>query len=199
MTILSPQIQYWLDTGWVAKKKLVNLLMPEVCSIPRGKVGKDVEFGLKWGLTRFGGGFLLGHASAERGNFNDKKHVEESVIATKKLFGEAPQAYAYDRGGYSSRNVRRLSELGVAQIGLAPAGSAKWEVDEETKRRLCRRRVEVEGSIGALKSGRYSFNRPNVRSSAMMLAVGQRSILGYNLNRLLHRTAEREVFQLVGA
>ncbi|MEO0812152.1 MAG: transposase, partial [Myxococcota bacterium] len=34
MTTLSPQIRYWLDTGWVAKKKLVNLLMPEVCSIP---------------------------------------------------------------------------------------------------------------------------------------------------------------------
>ncbi|MEM6533971.1 MAG: hypothetical protein AAF654_15235, partial [Myxococcota bacterium] len=60
----------------------------------------------------------------------------------------------------------------------------------------CRRRVEVEGSIGALKSGRYAFNRPNVRSTAMMLTAGQRSILGYNLNRLLHRTAEREAFQL---
>src|SRR5690606_10623379 len=75
MDKLIPQIQYWLDTGWVAKGKLVNLLMPVVCSVPRGKVGKDVEFGIKWGLTRFGGGFLVGAADPARGNFNDKKHT----------------------------------------------------------------------------------------------------------------------------
>ncbi|MEO0815635.1 MAG: hypothetical protein AAFY60_22460, partial [Myxococcota bacterium] len=191
--------RYWLDTGWVAKKKLVNLLMPEVCSIPRGKAGKDVEFGLKWGLTRFGGGFLLGHAGAERGNFNDKKHVEESVTETKELFGDAPQTYAYDRGGYSQKNIQTLSQLGVRRVGIAPPGSAKWEVDDKTRRRVRRERVKVEGSIGALKSSRYGFNRPNVRSTEMMLASGHRSILGYNLNRLLQRVAEREEIQLAGA
>ncbi|MEM6733910.1 MAG: hypothetical protein AAF658_20275 [Myxococcota bacterium] len=70
---------------------------------------------------------------------------------------------------------------------------------QDDQRTLCKRRVAVEGSISALKSGRYAFNRPKVRSTAMMLAVGQRAILGYNLNRLLQRTAAREAFQLVGA
>jgi hypothetical protein len=43
---LLPQIEHWLDTGFVAKDKIVSLTMPQVRSIPRGKVGKDVEFGL---------------------------------------------------------------------------------------------------------------------------------------------------------
>lgn len=188
---LVPQIQYWLNTGWVAKKKLVNLLLEHVCSIPRGKVGKDVEFGLKWGLTRFGGGFLLGHVHPEQGNFSDKKHVIESVRDCIRIFGDAPHTYAYDRGGYSRANVETLEELGVKEPGLAPVGAAPWPVDGQVRKRVKRQRVTVEGSIGALKSGRYTFNRPLVRSTDMMLTCGQRSVLGYNLNRLIQLITSR--------
>ncbi|MDH3728963.1 MAG: transposase [Myxococcales bacterium] len=199
MNRLTPQIQYWLDTGYVAKNKLINLLMPEVCSIPRGKAGKDVEFGVKWGLTRLGGGFLLPSADATRGNFNDKKHVIESVKDCIRLFRSAPKRYAYDRGGYSPRNVSTLRVLGVKEPGLSPAGKAAWPVDGNARKQLKRERVKVEGSIGALKSGRYTFNRPLVRSTHMMLACGYRAILGYNLNRWLNLSAARDGVQLVGA
>ena len=196
---LLPQIRYWLDTGWVAKHKLVNLLMPEVCSIPRGKVGKDVEFGFKWGIARYGGGFLHGAAGLQRGNFSDKKHVIEAVEDSRRLFGKAPQMLTYDRGGYSEANIEKLRELGVDQPGLAPMGTAPWPIHERAQRKAKRERVKVEGAIGALKSGRYTFNRPLVRSAEMMLACGHRSLLGYNLNRLLDGLANREGVALVGA
>lgn len=199
MEKLAPQIQYWLDTGRVAKKKLVNLLFPEVCSIPRGKAGKDVEFGLKWGFTRLGGGFLIGSADPTRGNFSDQKHAVEAVQDCVRLFGRAPRAFAYDRGGYTRKNISTLSALGVREVGIAPLGRAPWAVDAATKRKLIRERVKVEGSIGALKSGRYTFNRPNTRSTRMMMACGQRSVLGYNLNRLLSLVAARDEFVLTGA
>jgi hypothetical protein len=195
---LIPQIQYWLETGWVAKGKLVNLLMQAVCSIPRGKVGKDVEFGIKWGVTRFGGGFLAGAADPARGNFSDKKHALEAVQDSVRMFGHAPAAYAYDRGGHSERNVKAVAALGVKQVGIAPCGQAPWPVDGAARKRIKKQRVTVEGSIGALKSSRYAFNRPNVRSTHMMMTCGHRSILGYNLNRLLHHVADSEGFALVG-
>lgn len=198
MERLAPQIQYWLNTGWVAKKKLVNLLMPEVCSIPRGKVGKDVEFGLKWGFTRLGGGFLIGSVDPDLGNFNDTKHVVESVKDCVRLFGETPCSYAYDRGGHSSKNVERLGRLGVKEVGIAPKGSAPWAVGKAAQRRLRSERVKVEGSIGALKSGRYTFDRPNVRSTHMLTTCGQRSVLGYNLNRLVAQTTAAAGARLVG-
>ena len=59
MTRLVPQIRYWLRTGWVASGKVVSMHIPELYSIVRGKVGKNVEFGLNWGIRRLGGGFLL--------------------------------------------------------------------------------------------------------------------------------------------
>ena len=49
---LLPQIQYWHRTGWVAAKKIISLVMPKLYSVPRGKVGKPIEFGLSWGITR---------------------------------------------------------------------------------------------------------------------------------------------------
>ena len=196
---LIPQIRYWLDTGWVAKKKLVNILMPEICSIPRGKVGKDVEFGLKWGIARYGGGFLHGVAGSERGNFSDKKHVIEAVEDSKRLFGQVPTMLTYDRGGYSTGNVKELETLGVKEPGLAPIGSAPWPIGKKAQRKARRERVKVEGAIGALKSGHYTFNRPLVRSTEMMLACGHRSVLGYNLNRLLDGIARRDGIALPGA
>jgi hypothetical protein len=199
MDRLAPQIQYWLDTGFVAKKKIINLLLPEVCSIPRGKVGKDVEFGLKWGVTRLGGGFLHGSVDPSRGNFNDKKHVVESVDDCIRLFEESPITYAYDRGGYSRQNLNKLRDLGVQEPGLVPAGSAPWPVNDKAQKKVRTARANVEGSIGALKSGRYTFNRPQVRSTHMLMTCGQRSILGYNLNRLLQLVAQRNEIALTGA
>lgn len=199
MDKLVPQIKYWLDTGWVAKKKIINLLMSEVCSIPRGKVGKDVEFGLKWGFTRFGGGFIEATVDPARGNFNDKKHVLEAVDNCIRLFGRPPEAFAYDRGGHSEKNVQELSQRGVKHVGIAPAGQAPWPVDGKVRKKIKRERVKVEGSLGAVKSGRYTFNRPNVRSTHMLMTCGQRSVFGYNLNRLVNLVAIRDEFQLVGA
>ena len=57
MTRLLPQIRYWLKTGYVAPGKIINLQIPELYSIVRGKVGKVVEFGLSWGISRLGGGY----------------------------------------------------------------------------------------------------------------------------------------------
>jgi molybdopterin converting factor small subunit len=49
---LLPQIRYWIRTGYVASGKIINLHIPQLYSIVRGKVGKPVEFGLSWGITR---------------------------------------------------------------------------------------------------------------------------------------------------
>jgi hypothetical protein len=198
MKDLAPQIAHWLDTGRVAKKKIVNLLMREVHSVPRGKVGKDVEFGLKWGLIRYAGGFVFGRVDPSRGNFNDKKHVPEVVDDTERIFGDALRRLAYDRGGHSAANVRLLRKRGI-EPGLAPAGSAPWPIDGAAKRRAKRERVKVEGSIGAVKSRRYNFNKPNVRSTHMMMTAGQSSIFGYNLNRLVTLTAAKDRVALTGA
>ena len=66
METLLPQICHFIDTGFVAAGKIIHLQMPELYSIVRGKAGRKVEFGLKWGINRVGGGFLAGFSATGR-------------------------------------------------------------------------------------------------------------------------------------
>ena len=196
MERLLPQIEYWHRTGRVAKRKIINLFMPKLYSVLRGKMGKPVEFGLNWGITRLKGGFVLAHVAADRQQLSDARYAVKSVEECKRLFGRAPTAYAYDRAGHSVANVEKLRQLGVCQIGLAPRGRCAWQVEGTAKRRLISERIRIESSIGTLKSRRYGFNRPRARSERMMGAYGQRAVLGMNLTRLAKGLADRAGFQL---
>ena len=191
MTKLIPQIRYWLRTGFVAADKIISLHVPELYAVVRGKVGKKVEFGLSWGFTRLRGGFLLARLASSKKELWDSRFAVAAVEDHISLFGKAPTAYAYDRGGYSQNNVAAIQELGVKDVGLAPKGRSEWAVTEEMKRKLVHERASVEAGIGAVKSSWYNFNRPRAKSKRMMGACGQLGVLGFNLNKLARGFAAR--------
>lgn len=185
MMKLLPQIRHWIKTGHVAAGKIINLHIPELYAIVRGKAGKAVEFGLSWGITRLQGGFVLATVGVQKSDVQDTKFAVRAVEDLAALFGKAPKSYAYDRGGYSEENINRLRELGVRHVGLAPRGRAKWQVEGTMRDKLIRERAQVEGSIGTIKGQKYGFNRPAARSAAMMGVCGQRAVLGANLAKLV--------------
>ena len=198
MKTLLPQIRYWIRTGFVAANKVVSVHIPELYSIVRGKIGKPVEFGLQWGIARLKGGFLLATLGSNRRELVDSKFALRAVDNHIALFGKPPDAYAYDRAGHSQRNISELTAKGVKHVGLAPRGQVPWAVQGAIKEKLIRERAMVEGGIGAIKNGRYGFNRPAARSAAMMGVCGQRAVLGLNLNKLVRGLAAREGIVLVG-
>jgi hypothetical protein len=198
MRTLLPQIRYWIKTGWVAANKIVSLQMPEIYSIVRGKVGKTVEFGLSWGITRLRGGFLLATLAKDRTELVDARFAVRAVEDHIGLFGKPPTSYAYDRAGWSVQNVETLQKLGVSHVGLAPQGQAPWQVRGKIKDKLVSERSQVEGGIGTIKARKYGFNRPAARSAAAMGVCGQRSVLGFNLNKMMNGLADRRRMVLVG-
>lgn len=198
MKQLTPQIRYWLKKGFVAAGKVVSVHIPELYSIVRGKVGKKVEFGLSWGIRRLGGGFLLATADPGRKELVDAQFAVSAVDEHTALFGKAPKAYAYDRGGYSEDNLAAIKRRGVKDIGLAPRGKAEWKVSGKKKEKLVSERAQVEGGIGTIKHQKYGFNRPAARSVRMMGACGQLAVLGFNLNKLTRELATRREVALVG-
>lgn len=198
MEKLVPQIRYWLKTGYVAANKIINLQIPELYAIVRGKVGKTVEFGLTWGITRLRGGFLLATLATDKRDLHDQTFAVRAVKDHIAKFGKAPRAYAYDRGGWSEANVEELQRLGVKHVGLAPRGRAHWHVKGKVKTGLVSERAQVEGGIGTIKCGKYGFNKPAARSAATMGACGQRAVLGFNLNKLVRGIAARRELVLVG-
>jgi hypothetical protein len=164
----------------------------------RGKVGKSVEFGLNWGITRLRGGYLLATLARDRLELQDTKFALRAVEDHIKLFQKAPRAYAYDRGGYSTHNVAALRKLGVKDVGLAPRGRTQWAVSNTVRGRLVKERALVEAGIGTIKSPRYGFNRPAARSERMMGACGQRAVMGFNVNKLVRELAGRKKIMLSG-
>jgi len=194
---LVPQIRYWLRTGFVAAGKILNLHIPELYSVVRGKVGKSVEFGLSWGITRLRGGFVLATMAGAKKDLSDPTFAVQAVEQVAALFGRAPRSYACDRAGHSAENVERLRQLGVRDVGLAPRGKTPWEVEGSIKARLIKERALVEGSIGTIKCSKYGFNRPAARSVAMMGVCGQRAVLGLNLTKLARGAAQNRGVVLV--
>jgi hypothetical protein len=198
MKQLVPQIRYWLKTGWVASGKIINVHIPELYSIVRGKVGKKVEFGLSWGIRRLRGGFLLATLAKGSKDLVDAKFAVSAVDEHIALFGKAPKAYAYDRGGWSDDNVAAIKDRGVKHVGLAPRGKAAWKVRGKVKEKLVSERAQVEGGIGTIKHQKYGFNKPAARSARMMGTCGQLAVLGFNLNKLVRGLTKRRKLVLVG-
>lgn len=192
MKKLLPQIAYWHRTGKVAAKKIISVHIPALYSIVRGKVSKEVEFGLQWGITRLRGGFLLARLATDRNELHDQRFALLAVEDSKALFGKAPRAFAYDRGGWSADNVRALKKKGVKEVGLAPRGSAKWAVSQKAREKLVKERALIEAGIGTIKHPRYGFNKPAARSVDKMGVCGQRALLGFNLGKLVRAFAERQ-------
>lgn len=192
MEKLLPQILFFLETGFVAAKKLIHLQAPELYAIVRGKAGKSVEFGLKWGINRIDG-FVLGFLIEDGVNASDQKFCIQAIREHKALFGEAPKVFGFDRGGYSQANLKRAKKLGVKHVGIAPTGKTNWAVSETKASEIRRERAQVEASIGTLKSRKYGFNKPDTKSTRSMQTCGQRAFLGLNLMKTLRElTAMQE-------
>ncbi len=192
METLFPQILFFLETGFVASKKIIHLQMDELYAIVRGKAGKSVEFGLKWGINRIDG-FVLGFLINNGINASDQKFCIQSIKEHVALFDKAPKTFGFDRGGYSKANIKKAKKLGVKHVGIAPNGKAKWSVSEKMSEVIRRERAQVEGIIGCLKSKKYGFNKPNVKSTMAMEMSGHRSCLGFNLCKALRILNEKQL------
>lgn len=192
MTTLLPQIRYWMKTGFVAANKIINVHIPELYSVVRGKAGKSVEFGLAWGFARLRGGFVLATLGRNRRDMVDARFAIKAVEDHIALFGKAPTSYGYDRGGYSADNVARLKAKGVKDVGLAPRGKTPWAVKDDVRKRIVKERTLVEGSIGTAKSAKFGFNKPAARSVGMMGVCGQRAVLGMNITQLIRGWQRQE-------
>jgi IS5 family transposase len=193
MDTLLPQMLHFIETGFVAAKKVIHLQMPELYSIVRQKAGKRVEFGLKWGINRIAGGFVQGFLVNGGEHRSDKKFCLEGVDQHLAVFGEPPKIYGYDRGGYSQANIKKLKKRGVKHVGVAPKGGADWATPKTMTEKIKRERAQVEGSIGTLKSNKYGFNKPTVCSTEAMARCGHRSITGFNLMKLVKEVGKLQI------
>src|SRR5262252_3374429 len=182
---LIPQIVQWITTGVVAKGKILHARITQARALVRHKVGKDVEFGLPYLLSRLGGGYVFG--TLIRGGVDESKMPLQALAGYRAIFGAqaTPALVVYDRGGYATATVRALAKEGVKAIGIQPKGHGAWHVAEAVRETVRSERGKTEGIIGTLKTDTYGFNKPKERLWQMLEMAGPRSILSFNLNKLM--------------
>jgi len=182
---LIPQIVQWITTGVVAKGKIVHAGVTQARALVRHKAGKAVEFGLPYLLSRLGGGYVFG--TLIRGVVDESKMPLQALAGYRTIFGAqaTPTLMVYDRGGYATATVRALANEGVREIGIQPKGHGAWHVAEAVRETVRSERGKTEGIIGTLKSDKYGFNKPTERLWHTLEMAGPRSILSFNLNKLM--------------
>jgi hypothetical protein len=115
-----------------------------------------------------------------------------ALAAYRERFGDqaVPELMVYDRGGYAKTTLDELSREGVKQIGVQPKGKGAWRVAEEVRETIRSERGMTEGIIGTLKSNKYGFNKPKERRWETLRMAGTKSILSFNLNKLMRDMVE---------
>src|SRR5256712_7114973 len=182
---LSPQIVQWLTPGVGAKGKIIHAGVTQARAIVRHKAGKQVEFGLPYLLSRLGGGYVFG--TLIRGVVDESKMPLQALAGYRAIFGAqaTPTLLVYDRGGYATATLETPTHHGVQEMGIQPKGQGTWCVAEAVRETVRSERGKTEGIIGTLKTDKYGFNKPKERLWQTLEMAGPRSILSFNLNKLM--------------
>ncbi len=182
---LMPQIVQWITTGVVAKGKILHAGITRARSIVRNKAGKKVEFGLPYLLSRLGGGYVFG--TMIQGVLDETRMPLEALRGYRAIFGPeaTPELMVYDRGGGVKSTMDQLAKEGIQQVGVQPKGKEPWRVAEAVREVVRSERGKTEGIIGTLQSDKYNFNKPKERLWKTLEMSGPRSILSFNLNKLM--------------
>ncbi len=187
---LMRQIVHWLTTGKVAANKIIHVGIPQARAIVRNKAGKKTEFGLGYLISRLGGGYVFGTLIAA--NADERQMPLKALSGYREIFGQeaTPELFVYDRGGDSTLTCQKLALEGVKDVGIQPRGKRPWSVAEAVRDQIRSERGQTEGVIGTLKSNRYKFNKPKERLWQTLEMAGPRSILSFNLNKLMRDLVE---------
>src|SRR5216683_1681133 len=187
---LMRQIVHWLTTGKVAANKIIHVGIPQARAIVRNKAGKKTEFGLGYLISRLGGGYVFGTLIAA--NADERQMPLKALSGYREIFGQeaTPELFVYDRGGDSTLTCQTLALEGVKDVGIQPRGKRPWSVAEAVRDQIRSERGQTEGVIGTLKSDRYKFNKPKERLWQTLEMAGPRSIVSFNLNKLMRDLVE---------
>jgi hypothetical protein len=122
-----------------------------------------------------------------RGVVDESKMPLQALAGYRAIFGAqaTPALVVYDRGGSATATVRALANEGVREIGIQPKGHGAWHVAEAVRETVRSERGKTEGIIGTLKTDKYGFNKPKEHLWQTLEMAGPRSLLSYNLNKLM--------------
>jgi IS5 family transposase len=156
--------------------RVVNLHDVDARPIPKGRLGRPVEFGYKAQVVDNADGVILDH-TIEIGNLLDAPQLAPAIERITRRTGRPPRAVTADRGyGYSSVEDD-LHQLGVRSVAIprvSKPGAARREFElRRAFRDKIKWRTGPEGRINHLKRS-YGLNRTRPRSVNLASSLASR-------------------------
>ena len=139
--------------------------------ISKGKIGKPVEFGRKWIINCYQGGYVLLKAP-DNPKFSDQHSVIESLSLHTEVFETMLKSYATDRGMSSIENIEYCLNAEIEKIGIQPKGKQQSLLSKKDQKELSDRRAGIEPRIAHLKTRGLGRSRMKTEVSAGGSLVG---------------------------
>lgn len=166
--------------------RLVSLDDPDARPIPKGRLGRPVEFGYKAQVVDNPDDVILDH-TVELGNPPDAPQLTPAIQRVTQRTGKAPRAVTADRGYGDARVEDALADLGVQRVAIPRKGkSTKARREHEHSRpfrRLVKWRTGSEGRISYLKRT-YGWRRTRVRGHDGAKTWCGYGVLAHNLTKI---------------
>jgi len=136
------------------RDKLFSLFEPHTEAIRKGKASKPTEFGKLVKIQEAENQIVVDYQVFEK-RPEDRTLVAPSIDAHRRVFSQAPQLLAADRGFWSPANQRAAKQTGVKRVCIPALGRPGPEQAHQQRQRWFRRgqrfRTGCEGRISVLK------------------------------------------------
>ena len=169
-----------------SKNKIYSIHAPEVECLAKGKAHKRYEFGCKTSVATTSRSNWIVGTHALHGNPYDGHTLRGAIAQVERLTGHSPQDVIVDQG-YRGHGYEGSALVHVVRSIPKRATRAL--------RRMLKRRVAIEPTIGHLKSGNR-MNRNFLSGPEGDRINALLSAAGYNLRKLLRWVVFAPIFSL---
>jgi len=180
-------VKAYIETGKAVPGKILSFHARAVACFNKGKDHKKYEFGRAYQIGRIQGNILyVGKCTSIR--MEDKKSLELMIEEHEKTFAQTHlDSVATDKGYYSKKNIKILSDKKVRQIGIQLPSNAKndaIQLSDEESEKLRNRRAGIEPLIGHAKQG-GQLGQSRMKNDKNTESSGYCAILGFNLRQTI--------------
>lgn len=181
-------VKHFLQTHQMIPDKILSFHLNEVCCFTKNKAGKKYQFGRIFQLGRIKGNFLYA-GKCDTPNQSDKKSIHLMANTHQNIFdGASIESVSTDKGYYSAKNEKIMSQYGVTDIGIQRPSNIKKSrikpLQQYREKELVDRRAGIDPLINHAKH-KGQLGRSRMKSYQSIEASGFASIFGFNLRQLI--------------
>jgi len=175
------QVEAKLD-GIKITDRIVSYYQDHSRALPKGKLSKPCEFGVKLKLDMSGNGYITGH-DIYKGNVSDVNLLSGSVDSHAKAFGKKFKSGAADRGFYDGQLIEDLKKKYKISLAI-PHKKDRNKVMTPKDKKLSKKRSAIEAKIsegkrmcGLDKSLYNGFTGDRTWAALSVMALNIRKLL----------------------